>query len=227
MMKYKIVRVTPHVFAVVVPNDQSRSNLFVRAQEFYENSSSKIRGKKFDVHKFLSDYEKKHHNKYSDDWSGFNIPLKTVLKSYKNVPLNYLTRYDKIMMNILDSITSKLTKEQVNNSYVIGVDKIGTALMLHELYHALYYTDERYKRMMNNALLNLPENVYNQLGINLRAMGYRNNKNVMHDEMQAYLVGADWTFKMLRKGIRKADLKKVHEYLKMVFSYYWTHHARK
>ena len=105
VINYKIKEVKPNVFAVIVKDKYDRAMLFCRAQEYYESPSSKFRGKNFSIWDYMKWYHEQNHwgFSYGADWSGFNIPLKTVRECY-----NKLTKpespYDKVMDEILNKL---------------------------------------------------------------------------------------------------------------------------
>lgn len=220
MVRYSIERITPEIFAVVVPDDDERAKLFVRIQEYYENEDPSIRRKNFDVREFLSEYREEHHRTYADDWQGFNVPYKIALEAYKKLPAHLITPYDLTMMEILRSIVTLPAANVNKKTYIIGVDRIGSSLMQHELYHGLYYTSKHYRRMMNHALKSLPQNLYRQLRKNVINMGYRNSDYIVHDELQAYLSGPDWTYPEILRGLSRDDVRTAHEYLSALVSDY-------
>jgi hypothetical protein len=67
----------------------------------------------------------------------------------------------------------------------LGVDDVNSQVMDHELSHALFYTNKKYKAEMVEMVLSLKTSVYEQLEAYLSQMGYV--KQVMVDEIHAYL----------------------------------------
>ena len=181
IVKYKIKKVKPNVFAIIVKDKYDRAMLFCRAQEYYESPSKKFRGKNFSIW----DYMKWYHDQYKfgfsygRDWSGFNIPLKVVRECYNKLTKPE-TPYDKVM----DEILNKL-KLQGPEGYLIGAKDTEGETFKHEVCHALYHTDKNYKKQMDALTHGLPKKYYNIFASNLVQMGY--TTKVVDDEIQAYL----------------------------------------
>lgn len=208
-IKYSVRQVTPDIFAIVVPDNKQRAAMFVRAQEYYENESTRIRRNVFNVENFLKQYRREHGADYSDHWQGFNIPYALVLELYQRLPPKHINDYDVAMMHALKRIAPKATTD----TYIIGVDRMGSDLMLHELLHARYFVDPAYRRRMNDALDKMPRRMFRQLRRNLRDMDYRNHDYVVRDEMQAYLASNDWTYPEILRGLKRSEVREWHERL--------------
>ena len=181
IINYKIKEVKPNVFAVIVKDKYDRAMLFCRAQEYYESPSSKFRGKNFSIWDYMKWYHDQNHwgFSYGADWSGFNIPLKTVRECYNKLTKPE-TPYDKVM----DEILNKL-KSESKDSYIIGAKDTKGETFKHEVCHALYHTDKNYKKQMDALTHGLPKKYYNVFASNLVQMGY--TTKVVDDEIQAYL----------------------------------------
>ena len=183
VIKYKIKEVKPNVFAVIVKDKYDRAMLFCRAQEYYESPSAKFRGKNFSIW----DYMKWYHEQncwgfsYGADWSGFNIPFKTIQECYHK--LNKIeSPYDKVMDEIIRKIKSMPFD---SNTYVIGCANTTDGTFKHEVCHALYHTNKDYKKQMDALTHGLPKKYYNTFKSNILEMGYA--EKVVYDEIQAYL----------------------------------------
>ena len=180
-IKYKIKEVKPNVFAVIVKDKYDRAMLFCRAQEYYESPSSKFRGKNFSIWDYMKWYHEQYKFgfSYGRDWSGFNIPLKTVRECY-----NKLTKPESPYDKVMDEILNKL-KSESNDCYLIGSKDTEGETFKHEVCHALYHTDKNYKKQMDALTHGLPKKYYNVFASNLVQMGY--TTKVVDDEIQAYL----------------------------------------
>ena len=181
IINYKIKEVKPNVFAVIVKDKYDRAMLFCRAQEYYESPSPKFRGKNFSIWDYMKWYHEQNHwgFSYGADWSGFNIPLKTVRECY-----NKLTKPESPYDKVMDEILFKL-KNQSNDSYLIGAKDISGETFKHEVCHALYHTNKDYKKQMDNLTHGLPKKYYVTFKNNILKMGYA--PKVVDDEIQAYL----------------------------------------
>ena len=182
-IRYKIQEVLPRVFAIIVPDQYDRGMLFVRTAEFYESPNPKFRNKHFSFFDYMKWYtEQKGAFSYSEDWSGFNIPLKVARKanSDKNcldAPAICETPYDEIFQRILKEI-------QGEDGYIIGTESVDGQIFSHEMAHALFYTNPAYKKKMKKLVKNLPGRILENLENVLSDMGYC--KQVRDDEIQAY-----------------------------------------
>lgn len=202
----------PKIFAIVIKDDRLRARVFMRYQEFYESDSDSFRGKGFKWKDYVKFYKEKTKNDiftYHEDWSGYNIPCNSIESCIKLIPdLNF---YDLIMFSVVDTIRDIVGGD---NYYLIGIDQSNGEdldLIYHEVAHGLWFSTPSYK---NKQLLNIEtmdQSTRNSVANKITGMGY--GKNVIDDEIQAYLstgVGRD----MNRiKGIKEAQIpfKKVFD----------------
>ena len=196
LVNYTISIIEPRIFAVVIKDQYERGMTFCRVQEFYESPSPKFRDKGFSIWDYMDWYAKNHHSKFSypGDWSGFNLPVEIIVKCYGEhwMPLGnpglYETPYDEILSNILADITIEVGSHNCLNGYIIGTDKIEGDLFNHEIRHAKYYTDLRYRKLVNGVTKRIKKGLpaqYKQLKKNVMEMGYA--ARVVDDEIQAYM----------------------------------------
>ena len=180
-INYKIKEVKPNVFAVIVKDKYDRAMLFCRAQEYYESPSQKFRGKNFSIWSYMKWYHEQNEwgFSYGADWSGFNIPLRTIRDCY-----NKLTRPESPYDKVMDQILAKL-KHESKDAYVIGAEDTNGDTFKHEVCHALYHTNKNYKKQMDAYTHGLPKKYYNTFKDNVLKMGYA--QKVVDDEIQAYL----------------------------------------
>lgn len=183
-LKYKIQKVKPKIFAVVVEDSYDRAMLFLRAQEYYECPNPTFRGNKdFSFTDYMKWYSKEYGGfTYGVDWSGFNIPLEIAYKCYDTLTDRF-TDYDDVMESILHKIYE--LNDDSSDGYIIGVGNMTDDTFNHEVCHGLYYTDSNYKAIVDAVTTLISENHYNIFKQNLLDMGY--TENVIDDEIQAYL----------------------------------------
>lgn len=182
-VKYQIKEVKPNIYAVIIKDQYDRAMLFCRAQEYYESPSPKFRGKEFSIWDYMKWYHERYGRgfSYGNDWSGFNIPVKTIRECYNK--LNKIeTPYDKVMDEILSVLSLKVESK---DGYVIscGITKGDT--FKHEVCHGLYYTNKDYKKQMDALTKGLPKKYYDKFKENILEMGYASK--VVNDEIQAYI----------------------------------------
>lgn len=218
-IKYRIERLGEHLFGVVVPDDYDRSMLFLRAQEYIESPSTRFRGKSFDIWTFIKWYSIQQSDPdsgftYAKDWAGFNFPLSTALECYAKLRPEMVTSYDQVFLEMIDHILRRVGRDSdIKKTYVIAYDKPRSVTMKHELKHAAYFLDPKYRRLANKLIRELPHSLYDTLARNLRIMGY--HKSQRNSEMHAYLVTrSDWNSPEFSKNTNKKMLKRVHQMFK-------------
>lgn len=204
-IRYNIIQVEPRIFAVVVPSKYDRAMLFCRAQEFYESTSSKFRGKKFSIWDYMSWYGKRsrHGFSYGADWSGFNIPAEVVEECYKTLGQPE-TPYDQEMLKILAKVKSACPV----GGYIIACRSTRGEVFRHELCHARFYSDPAYRQVMTSMVKSMNNRCLQLFRSNLRGMGYAGK--VVVDEIQAYLqYGHD--NETVCFGIRQAERRELNK----------------
>jgi hypothetical protein len=183
-IQYTIQEIKPKVFAVIVPDRYHRAMLFMRVQEFYESPNKDFRGKKnFNIWEYIEWYSRKHSDSftYAADWVGFNFPLETALKCYDTLEDMY-TPYDELMYKIVWDIY-EMNKES-GKAYIIGVADLVSSTFQHELCHAYYHINKKYKKEVDAITKEIDPKTYKRMCKNLEDMGY--TKKVFNDEIQAY-----------------------------------------
>lgn len=182
----EVKEIKPRIFAVIIKDDYDRAMLFCRYQEFYESPFDEIRGEYFTLEELMRIYtkkKKKSHFTYPSDWGGYNIPSDVLLKAFK-VFAGTKNQYDKIMYEI-----GFFCEKKTNGLpfYLIGVDKLKSKTMNHEIAHGLYYTNHSYKEVCNTLINDIPIRVYNRIKKELIKIGYFDDKKIIDDEIQAFL----------------------------------------
>lgn len=102
-----------------------------------------------------------------DNRIGINFPINIALK-YNGKGSENITRFNDAKYVIVYKKGDKLTKE-------------------HELMHAKYYMDEKYKEKINNIWCDMKERSRDKVINILKKMGYPEDKeDILIDEFQAY-----------------------------------------
>lgn len=176
-----------------------------RISDFSEGFES-IRGKYFTIKKLLSEY-KKHNISYTNQWGAHNIP-DYIVKQFFMVFNGNLSKYEKL-------VKSKLNKQIKSNQpfYVIAVPKNRNDLLNHELIHAYYYLNDRYRRDVNHLIDSIPLHVYNRYKQSLLNLKYTDH-SVHYDEINAYLTEANF---LLWSGFNEIDVT-IHQMLVDTFN---------
>ena len=116
---------------------------------------------------------------YPSDWEGYNIPSHVLSKAVERFEND--TYYDMLMQDVYYTC-----KEDCNDKfYLIGTDKVDSLVMKHELAHALWYVNKKYKTSAQRLVNAIPKEDYAKLYMKIKKMGYADD--VIDDEIQAYM----------------------------------------
>lgn len=151
---------------------------FMRFQEHYESASLDFRNKIFTLGQLKKWYSEEYGaNNYHNTWVGFNFPSK-VLIPFKEGLFDPLTAEEQRLLNLF--------KYRSDNFYIIGAQN--TSVLRHELSHALYSNNIKYKQEIDN-FLNKNKNKIKQTLKYIKDKGYCDE--VLFDEIQAYITDND------------------------------------
>jgi hypothetical protein len=184
-INYKIEKVKPKIFAVIIEDSYDRAMTFLRIQEFYESPNPAFRGNKdFSFSEYMKWYTNEYGKgfTYGSDWNGFNVPLVTAYTCYDTLTDRY-TDYDDVMETIIHKLY-ELNGDDADG-YIIGVGNTEGDTFKHEVCHGLYYINPNYKATADAVTALIHNENYNIFEKNLLEMGY--TESVIKDEIQAYL----------------------------------------
>lgn len=154
---------------------------FIRFQEYYESPSVKYRNKIFTLGDIKNHYSLQYGaDLYSELWIGFNFPS-SVLTPFKQGLFDPLTIQEKELLGLL--------KYRNDNYYIIGAQN--NSILRHELSHAMYGYNKKYKNEIDNFIKSNNKNFSKVLKYILKK-GY--HKSVLNDELQAYITDNDDEF---------------------------------
>ncbi|MFN9957394.1 MAG: hypothetical protein ACK55I_30175 [bacterium] len=151
---------------------------FMRFQEHYESDNPKFRNNIFTFGQLRHWYSETYGaNNYQSTWIGFNFPSR-VLIPFKEGLFDPLTPEENRLLELL-----RYRKEEF---YIIGAQN--NSVLRHELSHALYASNPKYKAEIDNFLYKHKSKLTktNQYILN---KGYC--KDVLNDEIQAYITDND------------------------------------
>ncbi len=195
LVDWELYEVMDQMYAVKVDDAYQRGMLFVRYQEYYESPYNKFRGKNFDLFEFMDHYRKARGAGsflYPREWSGYNIPSNYLTKCYVN--LKGGTPYDdemgKIIVDVMQDLRVKFSREKAPKFYLIGVDRVEGGIMDHEIAHALFYLNTKYRREVTDLVKKLSKRKYEGMRKILLDLGYR--EEVIVDEIQAFMSTGLW-----------------------------------
>lgn len=204
--KFKIERIGPKIFHVHTSCPDLLAMTFLRFQEHYE--SPKFRKKVFTLKEFRKWYKRKYGSfSYCDDWTGFNVPG-WVFDTFRAGAFDPLSRKERRLLKALYRLRG--------DCYVIGTSKDDPTALQHEITHALFYVDPKYRAAVQKVLrkhhLHEDNAIYRWLKRNKYASA------VLDDEFNAYLVNdPDY---LEDEGINVNKFAKVQKKLEVLFDKY-------
>lgn len=183
------IKQQPHNSVWVSADSQEELALtFMRFQEFYESPNPNFKNKIFTVGQLRNWYSETYGaNTYHRDWTGFNFPS-YVLQPFKNGLFDPLTTEEYNLLNLF--------QYRQDSFYIIGAQDQST--LRHELAHALYANDHKYKKAVDSLINRFSTNLSKSKQYIL-SKGYC--KSVINDELQAYITDNEDEF--LLKNIDK------------------------
>jgi hypothetical protein len=171
-------------YKTIIVHSNSQDELgrtFIRFQEHYESCNTDFKGKVFTLGQFKNWYSITYGtDSYHHDWKGFNFPS-TVLKPFRDGLFDPLTSYE---IDLLERL-----KYRNDTFYIVGANE--NSILQHELAHALYFCDNNYRLKINRIFDKYKKNIKQILQYILNK-GY--HKDVLYDELQAYIVDNDDKF---------------------------------
>jgi hypothetical protein len=139
--------------------------------------------------KLYTTQNKKLHFTYQSDWTGYNIPSKVLLEARSTFG-SPVSQYDYTMNEIIEYCEreSRIQNRGEQHSwYLIGVDKLKSGVMNHEIAHGFYFTNPHYKVEMDYLIGDINTKDYEHLKKILVKGGYSDDKCIIDDEIQAYM----------------------------------------
>lgn len=147
---------------------------FMRFQEYYESPNPNFRGNIFTIGQLRKWYSENYGgNSYHKHWIGFNFPS-TVLEPFKSGLFDPLTKEENSLLDLF--------RYREDKFYIIGSQDDG--VLRHELAHALYFYNEKYKLEIDN-YINKNKRKFKKTIKYILDKGYC--KEVLYDEIQAYI----------------------------------------
>lgn len=151
---------------------------FMRYQEHYESDNPNFRNNIFTQGQLKKWYSETYgSNSYHTHWVGFNFPS-SVLIAFKNGLFDPLTVEEQKLLDLF--------KYRSDNFYIIGAQN--TSVLRHELSHALYASNEKYRNEINT-FFNKNKTKIKKSSQYILQKGYC--KDVLYDELQAYITDND------------------------------------
>jgi hypothetical protein len=172
-------KVQPYKSVWVWADSQEELGLtFMRFQEHYESANPEFRDKIFTLGQLKRWYSETYGaNNYHTTWVGFNFPSK-VLIPFREGLFDPLTIEEQRLLDLF--------KYRNDNFYIIGAQNNST--LRHELSHALYASNVKYRDEINT-FLNKNKSKLKQTSKYILNKGYC--QEVLYDEIQAYITDND------------------------------------
>lgn len=153
---------------------------FMRFQEHYESSNPAFKNKVFTQGQLKRWYSETYGaNNYHLMWVGFNFPS-SVLIPFREGLFDPLTIEETRLLDLF--------KYRGDNFYIIGAQN--NSVLRHELAHALYASDAKYREEIN---LFIKKNKFKVQKTAKYILGKGYHKDVLNDEIQAYITDNDDT----------------------------------
>ena len=163
---------------ICADSQEELGRTFIRFQEFYESPNPEFKGKIFTIGMVRQWYSIKYGaDTYHHDWTGFNFPSK-VLIPFKQGLFDPLTTEEIELLNLF--------KYRNDHFYIMGAQNADT--LRHELSHALYDSNIKYKTEINK-YINKNKKQLEKAKKYILEKGY--DQEVINDELQAYITDKD------------------------------------
>ena len=184
-----IQQISTKVWAILGEKEEDVARAFIRFQEFYENKD--LRGHReitvrqveewWNVRRKELDAEDDSYYQY---WLGFNLPGKIIFELTR-LPYfrSHYFQYNEEETEML-FLLEKLTVDEINEGYFIGLWKDSEDVLDHEVAHAYFTTIPAYKVEQLRNVAGLPKDIYEAIKHQLSELGYA--PEVINDEIQAY-----------------------------------------
>ena len=163
---------------ICADSQEELGRTFIRFQEYYESPNPEFKGKIFTLGMVRQWYSIKYGaDTYHHDWTGFNFPSK-VLIPFKQGLFDPLTTEETELLNLF--------KYRNDHFYIMGAQNVET--LRHELSHALYDSNIKYKTEINK-YINKNKKQLEKAKKYILEKGY--DQEVINDELQAYITDKD------------------------------------
>lgn len=188
------------IYLVRFKTQYEMASTFLRVQEHYE--SPRFANRVFSLEQFMDWYASRNRRRrftYFEDWSGFNVPS-TAFQPFYQGKFGPLLEKEKRLLARFRRLRGRF--------YVIGVAADGEkSTLVHELAHALFFTDEVYRQAVRAAI-----RAYDTSALRRKIAREGYARHVIEDEVQAYLVAPEDEF-----GGRSRALKPLRRTLRALF----------
>jgi len=212
----KLIDMGQNIYCIQFKTQHDLASTMLRFQEYYENPHFK--GRIFSLEEFKKWYIKhsprgKKYGKffYYKDWAGFNIPSHTLKPFYEGLFDPLSAKEKKIL---------KLFSKKKGKFYIIALFGPLKKLIQHEMAHGVYYTNQRYRKEVNEIIKSTNKKALSSLYKYFRKhQGY--HKDVFVDEAHAYIL-SELPF-LKRRGLNIEKFKSIRPQLEEAMKKYYNH----
>lgn len=214
--------IKPKVFVATFHDHYDMCNVFLRFQEKTESLNEKFRDFPFTINEFQKWYSKNapdQNYSYHNDWAGFLLEKNNIAKTLEQ-GIPDINKWDQIFLTIYATCSSRYPND---NFVLIGLSRseedgiVSSSTLNHELAHAFYALEPKYKKSMDKLIAAIPNTLQELLIQVLSDWGY--NSDCYADEIQAYLsTGID--YQELLEIQKMSNLEKIRLPFQKVFNTY-------
>jgi hypothetical protein len=211
-INHTLTKLHKGIYLLEIENSYDLAMTFCRVQEFYESSFEEIRGKNFTISQLMRLYSMKFGDgifTYPIDWVGFNVPYKAIWNCYYEFQIVDANEYDDFIQEIDD----KIQLESPNKYYLIGSPPNAKTTIDHEVAHAFYFLNKKYKKAADTIIDSIYESSLKKMKKHLNSIGY--SDTVFKDEVQAYLSNTPNYF-LENAELNKKETKNLHSAAKKI-----------
>jgi len=173
----KSILLSPNIILLLFPTSRRASKAMMRMQGHYENP--RFRGQVFTADEFSKWYRgRRKRSTYCDDWAGFHFTRASIEPFYSG-DFQPLHKYERTVLRLCRNLPA--------NGSIIGVSETvvrrDQSVMWHELAHAMYNVDIKYRHAQQRLLRR------HDMSALLKVVSTLKYHKAVHiDEMQAYMV---------------------------------------
>lgn len=180
--------IRPRIFCATFHDHYHLCMTYARYSESHENDDPRWRELPVnmqDFHEYYSRIGKELTFTYPEDWAGFNLTDEIIINAIRR-GIPDLNKWDQVLLTIFGVCVAEYPGQKFS---LLGISRpmmeYDPEVYDHELAHALYYTDEKYKRRMDRLFNQLPLDKKDTVLQILKQWDY--GQECLVDETQAYL----------------------------------------
>jgi hypothetical protein len=192
-MSYRILHPRSDIVVFCYDNPAELCISFARMQEFYESALTGINAHYFTLEDFIIRYcsaenpamktkKERFRFRYIEDFYAFNL-YSNVIRKWLEVFGDDVSPREQLILNEIKPLL-----ESGKDFAVLGIhegNNLGRICYPHEIAHAFYFLDKKYKAKMDKLIADLPKKIRKACRKEIAHMGY--GDNAIQDEIHAYL----------------------------------------